>query len=63
MGFEYDYVFDWMVKKPAIEGPMGSAQKEEDKNNEAGNDNGANSTGNNFNTQQQFHPNEGQIQS
>ena len=51
MGFEYDYVFDWMVKKPAIEGPLGNTQKEEDKTNEAG-DNGPNSTGNNYNTQQ-----------
>jgi hypothetical protein len=29
MGYEYDYVFDWMIKKPNVPGQITS--KEEDK--------------------------------
>jgi len=35
MGYEYDYVFDWMVKKPnAPTNALGAAKNEEDKQNE-----------------------------
>ena len=35
MGYEYDYVFDWMVKKPnAPNSALGAAKNEEDKQNE-----------------------------
>lgn len=50
MGYEYDYVFDWMVKKPSVPGQI-SSKNEEDKQNEgdggnlntSGHNNGANS--------------------
>ena len=59
MGYEYDYVFDWMVKKPnAPNNALGAAGKtEEDKQNEgdatAGQNNPgtAGSTGKNQTTQ------------
>ena len=51
MGYEYDYVFDWMVKKPNLPNQIGS--KEEEKQPENDNDSAKNmgSAGNNMNTQ------------
>lgn len=50
MGYEYDYVFDWMVKKPNIPAQI-TSKNEDEKQNEgevANQDpNAANSTGNN----------------
>ena len=53
MGYEYDYVFDWMVKKPNVPGLL-TSKNEEDKQDQDGNNldtsghnNGDNSTGNN----------------
>ena len=52
MGFEYDYVFDWMVKKPNVPSQITSKNEEEKQNEGDGgvintDQNGANSTGNN----------------
>ena len=53
MGFEYDYVFDWMVKKPNVPGQL-TSKNEEDKQdgdgtnlNTDGQNNADNSTSNN----------------
>lgn len=56
MGYEYDYVFDWMVKKPnAPNNALGVGKAEEDKQNEGEGtgtgQNGAGSTGKNQTTQ------------
>lgn len=32
MGFEYDYVFDWMVKKPNVPSQITSKTEEEKQN-------------------------------
>jgi hypothetical protein len=65
MGYEYDYVFDWMVKKPSVPGQI-TSKNEEDKQNEAdggnlntsGHGNGANSDANIQNAQQQMGENQ-----
>jgi len=52
MGYEYDYVFDWMVKKPSVPGQITSKEDEEKKEgdkanlNTSGQGNGANSDNN-----------------
>ena len=48
MGYEYDYVFDWMVKKPSVPNQITSKddEKQEGDNNAemAGNNRGPDST-------------------
>lgn len=34
MGYEYDYVFDWMVKKPNVPNSITANKNEEDKQND-----------------------------
>ena len=50
MGYEYDFVFDWMVKKPTPQQQLRSndddAAKEEEKNDTMGNKNETNQNSN-----------------
>ena len=48
MGYEYDYVFDWMVKKPNMPGQIGlksDDEKQDGENQDQNNGGGPNSTG------------------
>lgn len=65
MGYEYDYVFDWMVKKPSIPGQI-TSKNEEDKQNEGENPNlntsGHFNAGNSENNEQNAQQNQGEDQ-
>ena len=50
MGYEYDYVFDWMVKKPNLPNQISSKEEEKLPDNDSAKNDGPNSTGNNMNT-------------
>ena len=52
MGYEYDYVFDWMVKKPTIQGALTTnAENEKQAEGEPGTVN-ANESANNLHNEQ-----------